>query len=46
VLVLHEGRLIADGAPYDIIDSDLIRRLYQVDVKQIDAADHRFFIPC
>ncbi|WP_256659718.1 ABC transporter ATP-binding protein [Pseudomonas sp. LS-2] len=46
VLVLHEGRLIADGAPHDIIDSDLIRRLYQVDVKQIDAADHRFFIPC
>jgi iron complex transport system ATP-binding protein len=46
VLVLHEGRLIADGAPHDIIDSDLIRRLYQVDVKQIDASDHRFFIPC
>lgn len=44
--VLHEGRLIADGSPRDVIDSDLMQRLYQVKVRQIDADGHRFFIPC
>jgi ABC-type cobalamin transport system ATPase subunit len=46
VLVLHEGRLIADGAPQDVIDSAFMARLYQVAVEQIDAGGHRFFIPC
>jgi iron complex transport system ATP-binding protein len=46
VLVLHEGRLIADGEPRAVIDSDLMRRLYHVNVRQIDADGHRFFIPC
>jgi iron complex transport system ATP-binding protein len=46
VLVLHEGRLIADGEPRAVIDSDLMRRLYQVTVRQIDTHGHRFFIPC
>jgi iron complex transport system ATP-binding protein len=45
VLVLHEGRLIADGAPHDVIDSALMARLYQVAVEQIDTDGHRFFIP-
>lgn len=45
VLVLHEGSLIADGAPHDVIDSALMTRLYQVDVEQVDTAGHRFFIP-
>jgi iron complex transport system ATP-binding protein len=45
VLVLHEGRLIADGAPHDVINSALMARLYQVDVEQIDTGGHRFFIP-
>lgn len=46
VLVLHEGRLIADGVPHDVIDSDLMGRLYHVAVRQIDTHGHRFFIPC
>jgi iron complex transport system ATP-binding protein len=46
VLVLHEGRLIADGAPQDVIDCDLMGRLYHVAVRQIDTNGHRFFIPC
>ncbi|MGA3680251.1 ABC transporter ATP-binding protein [Pseudomonas graminis] len=46
VLVLHDGRLIADGAPHDVIDSALMARLYQVAVEQIDTNGHRFFIPC
>ncbi|MBK3510890.1 ABC transporter ATP-binding protein [Pseudomonas sp. MF6747] len=46
VLVLHEGRLIADGPPSAVIDSDLMQRLYQVAVRQIDTAGHRFFLPC
>jgi len=46
VLVLHEGRLIADGEPRAVIDSDLMQRLYDVTVRQIDADGHRFFIPC
>jgi iron complex transport system ATP-binding protein len=45
VLVLHDGRLIADGAPHDVINSALMARLYQVDVEQIDTGGHRFFIP-
>lgn len=45
VLVLHDGRLIADGAPHDVIDSALMARLYQVAVEQIDTNGHRFFIP-
>lgn len=44
VLVLHEGRLIADGAPCDVIDSALMARLYQVAVERIDVGGHRFFI--
>jgi iron complex transport system ATP-binding protein len=46
VLVLHDGQLIADGAPHDVIDSALMSRLYQVAVEQIDTNGHRFFIPC
>jgi iron complex transport system ATP-binding protein len=46
VLVLHEGRLIADGEPRAVIDSDLMQRLYHVTVRQIDADGHRFFVPC
>ncbi|MEQ7919394.1 ABC transporter ATP-binding protein [Xanthomonas sp. WHRI 1810A] len=46
VLVLHAGRLIADGTPRDVIDSDLMQRLYHATVRQIDADGHRFFIPC
>ncbi|MGI3746967.1 MAG: ABC transporter ATP-binding protein [Janthinobacterium lividum] len=46
VLVLHDGQLIADGAPHDVIDSALMARLYQVAVEQIDTNGHRFFIPC
>lgn len=46
VLVLHEGRLIADGAPGAVIDSELMQRLYHVAVRQIDTDGHRFFIPC
>lgn len=44
--VLHDGQLIADGHPRDVIDTDLMQRLYQVKVRQIDADGHRFFIPC
>lgn len=46
VWVLHDGQLIADGAPREVINSDLMHRLYQVRVRQIDTGDHRFFIPC
>lgn len=46
VLVLHQGRLIADGEPRTVIDSDLMQRLYHVTVRQIDADGHRFFVPC
>jgi iron complex transport system ATP-binding protein len=45
VLVLQHGRLIADGAPMEVIDSALMQRLYQVAVRQIDTAGQRFFVP-
>ena len=45
-LVLHESRLIADGAPSEVVDSALISRIYQTQVQQIDLnSGHRFFIP-
>jgi iron complex transport system ATP-binding protein len=44
VLVLHDGRLIADGAPHDVIDRALMARLYHVAVEQIDTGGHRFFL--
>ncbi|UHM89225.1 ABC transporter ATP-binding protein [Rahnella victoriana] len=45
-LVLHESRLIADGAPSEVVDSALISRIYQAQVQQIDlSSGHRFFIP-
>ena len=45
-LVLHGSRLIADGAPSDVVDSVLISRIYQTQVQQIDLnSGHRFFIP-
>lgn len=45
VLVLQHGRLIADGAPMEVIDSALMQRLYQVAVRQIDTAGQRFSSP-
>jgi len=45
VLVLHDGRLIADGAPTAVIDSALMQRLYHVSVRQIDTEGQRFFVP-
>lgn len=46
VWVLHEGQLIADGSPKDVINRQLMERLYHIQVRQIDAEGHRFFIPC
>jgi len=45
VLVLQHGRLIADGTPFEVIDSALMQRLYQIAVQQIDTAGQRFFVP-
>lgn len=45
VLVLHDGQLIADGAPREVIDSALMQRLYHASVRQINTAGHRFFVP-
>jgi len=44
-LVLHQGRLLADGAPREVIDAGLIEQLYQVKVRQIEVLPHRFFVP-
>lgn len=46
VLVLHEGRLLADGPPHAVITCDLLLRLYDVHVRQVEADGHRFFVPC
>lgn len=46
VWVVHQGRLIADGKPREVIDRHLMQRLYQIDVRQIDTDGQRFFIPC
>jgi len=45
VLVLHQGRLLADGPPHAVIDAPLIEQLYQAKVRQIEVAPHRFFVP-
>ncbi|WPO98179.1 ABC transporter ATP-binding protein [Pseudomonas sp. HR96] len=43
--VLEHGRLIADGTPHAVIDAQLIARLYQRQVRQVDVPPHRFFVP-
>jgi iron complex transport system ATP-binding protein len=43
--VLDQGLLIADGPPRGVINTDLIQRLYQIKVRQIDSPPHRFFVP-
>jgi len=45
VLVLHEGRLIADGEPRAIIDSDLMQRLYHVTVRLAEPSVDETFTP-
>ena len=47
ILAIHDGRIIADGNPADVIDSCLIKTLYGVDVEILSAANDRirFCIP-
>ncbi|MBB3103102.1 ABC transporter ATP-binding protein [Azomonas macrocytogenes] len=44
-LVLHQGRLLADGTPHEVVTAELIARLYQVEVRQIECSPYRFFVP-
>jgi iron complex transport system ATP-binding protein len=32
IVVLHDGSIAADGAPRDVISSDLVRRVFEIDV--------------
>jgi iron complex transport system ATP-binding protein len=33
LLLLHQGRVVADGAPRDVLREDLLRRVYRCDVR-------------
>lgn len=39
LLLLKEGRLIADGPPADILREDVVRKLYGVDIYRMDTQD-------
>lgn len=44
-VLLHEGRVFADGAPREVVNAASMSLLYQVPLRQIDHADDRFFVP-
>lgn len=44
-VLLERGRVIADGAPRDVIDARAISELYDVAVGQLDIERYRFFVP-
>lgn len=44
-VLLERGRVIADGAPRDVIDARAISKLYDVAVDQLDVERYRFFVP-
>lgn len=44
-LALHQGRLVADGAPAEVLDAARVRQLYGVPLRQLDHPPYRFFAP-
>ena len=44
-VLLEHGRVIADGAPAAIITAAAMNAFYDVDLAQVDAGTHRFFVP-
>lgn len=44
-VLLERGRVIADGAPRDVIDARAISKLYDIAVNQLDVERYRFFVP-
>lgn len=45
VIALHQGEIIADGRPHQVIDTQLIHQLYGLSVNQLDFTEGRFFTP-
>lgn len=45
VVVLNEGQIVADGAPEDVINADMIKEIYGVESQIIDYASHKRCIP-
>ena len=47
ILAIHNGTVIADGKPTDVINYELIKKLYGVDVDILSAANDkiRFCVP-
>ena len=43
-VLLQQGRVIADGAPREIITAAAVNAFYDVDVQQVDVGPHRFFV--
>lgn len=44
-VLLHGGRIVADGPPRDVLDARSLANLYGIDVDQIDVGAHRYFRP-
>jgi iron complex transport system ATP-binding protein len=44
IVVLHNGRIAANGAPGDIISSDLVRRVFEIDSAVERLADGRPYV--
>lgn len=45
VLALYEGSIIADGTPQEVINEDLLRRLYNVEVKMAKVGGDMLIVP-
>ncbi len=45
ILLLHEGHIIADGAPRDVITADNIRKVFGIEVDMVEAKGVPYVLP-
>ena len=45
VIVIHEGKIAADGKPRDIINEKLLLDIFQVKAKEIKTDKNSLFMP-
>ena len=45
ILLLHEGRIIADGTPRDVITAENIRKVFGIDVDMVEAHGVPYILP-
>ena len=43
--ILHDGRIVADGAPASVLDPDLLSRVYGVEMTRVESGENVFVFP-